>query len=198
MVMGKEHVMRARALRVAAVVLVTMAASVAAAEAQAPRVELSGGYQYTSVPDFNFAAGWFGDVTANISDVLGIVGEISGAHTTQTEQITSRQSVDVNVSLLTFMGGIRATAHGNRRLVPYMQTLAGAARGSASTDVQAAGFDIAVSETRPALQIGGGVIWMLTPKAGIRAGVDYRAVYFDGGQENEYRVATSAVFAFGK
>jgi hypothetical protein len=184
--------------RVAAFALVAFAASISPAEAQTPRVELSGGYQYAHVPDLDLGGGWVADVTANITDVLGIVGEVSGARTSVTQRINSRQSIDVDFTLLTFMAGIRSASYSNSRVVPFMQVLGGVARGTASAGVPTAGFDVNVSETHPAIQSGGGVIVMLSKTAGIRAGVDYRAVYFEAGRDDEFRFTTTAVVAFGK
>ena len=186
------------AVRIAALVIAASAASLTPAAAQTPKVELSGGYQYTHVPDLNFAIGWFGDATANINDLFGIVGEVSGARTTETVQVNSRQSVDVDLTLLTYMGGIRTASHINTHAVPFVQVLVGGARVGGGANVPSTSFNIGVSESHPAVQWGGGVLLMLTPKVGIRAGADYRAVYFDGGRESEFRVASGVVVALGR
>ena len=48
------------------------------------------------------------------------------------------------------------------------------------------------------MQSGGGVLLMIAPRIGIRLGADYRAVLFEGGQENEFRVASGVVVALGR
>ena len=178
--------------------MVATAGLMTPAAAQTPKVEASVGYQYTHVPDLNFAAGWVGDVTANVNDLFGIVGEVSGAQTTQTEQISSRQSVDVSLRLLTYMGGVRVASHINPKVVPFVQVLMGSARFSGTANVPTTTFNLGMSESHFAMQSGGGVLLMINPRVGIRVGADYRAVVFEGGQENEFRVASGVVVALGK
>jgi hypothetical protein len=146
----------------------------------------------------NFGLGWSGDVTANVTDLWGIVGEVSGAHTSMTQFVSPRQSVDVNLSLMTFMGGVRIASHINPRFVPFVQVLGGVARASGGTNVPTIGFNVGVSSTQPALQWGGGVLVMIKRNLGVRAGADYRAVYWEGGRENEFRIGSGIVVAFGQ
>jgi hypothetical protein len=189
---------RSAAVRIGAIAIATVALSMTPAAAQTPAVEVSGGYQYTHVPDLNLAVGWFGDVAANINDAFGVVAEVSGAHTTMTERVSSSQSVDVELTLLTYMGGIRAASHANPKVVPFVQFLAGGARLSGGAAVPSTSFNVSVSESRPATQLGGGVLLMLTNRVGIRVGADYRTVFFDGGRENEFRAESGVVVALGR
>lgn len=196
--MRTPGVARVVSVRIGVLAIAAIASSMTLAEAQTPKVEVSGGYQYTRVPDLNLGVGWFGDVAANLGDLFGVVGEVSGARTTMTEQVNSRQSVDVNLTLLTYMGGVRVASHINTKVVPFVQVLAGGARISGEAAVPTTAFNVSLSESHPALQWGGGVLLMVSRTVGIRVGADYRAVFFDGGRENEFRVGSGVVLAFGR
>jgi opacity protein-like surface antigen len=110
-------------------------------------------------------------------------------------------SVEATVRLHTFMGGVRVAARTHPKVVPFGQVLLGAARVSGG--VTASGPAVSVieatdSDTRFALQIGGGVNLMTSGNFGVRLGVDYRRIFVSDAGENEFRVAAGVVIPIGK
>ena len=171
----------------------------APAAAQTPAAELSAGYQFTRVPDVNLPLGWYVDVSGNIAPTFAIVGEVAGAYKTETLTL-GNSSVDTNLKLHTFLGGVRVAARANPKVVPFGQVLLGAARLSGG--VTASGPAVSVlatdSDTEFALQIGGGVNLMTSGNLGVRLGADYRRIFISDGGENEFRLVAGVVIPFGK
>jgi opacity protein-like surface antigen len=128
--------------------------------------------------------------------MFAIVGEVAGAYKSETMAVGT-SSVDATVNLHTFMGGVRVSARTHPKVVPFGQVLLGAARVSGG--VTASGpavpvIEVSDSDTRFALQIGGGVNLMTSGNFGVRLGVDYRRIFVSDAGENEFRVAAASSF----
>jgi hypothetical protein len=142
-----------------------------AAAQDGPKVELSGGYNWlTAKPSdedewTKFPAGWYFDVAGNVNNSVGIVGQITGNYKTFDDEDVD----NFKVKLHTFMAGVRGSSAG--RVRGFGQFLVGAAKLKGSVP----GFS--VSETDPAIQLGGGVNVMGSSNIGFRAGVDYLRVF---------------------
>jgi opacity protein-like surface antigen len=182
-----------------AVVLPFVTASPAAA--QEPAGELSVGYQFTHAgggddEGVNFPLGWYVDFAKSIRPMFQVVGEVSGAHKSEGDEFED-VSGNVSLNLLTFMGGVRVASHNNPKVTPFGQVLFGAARTTASAEASAGGASISFddSESAFAMQIGGGVNAMVTPKVGVRVGVNYLRLFGDL-SENLFRVSGGIVIPF--
>ena len=84
------------------IVLLCLAAPVSAQDR--PAGEIAGGYSYLRdvTDDLNIPGGWFLAGGLNVTDIVAVVGEVSGAHKTEQEF-----GLEVNADLYTFMGGVR-------------------------------------------------------------------------------------------
>ncbi len=86
------------------------------------------------------------------------------------------------------------------RIVPFAEVLAGAAHLRWSTDP--ATPDITDTDTKFALQPGGGVTVLLTENVSVRAAVDYRRIVFTEDDEfeednSQVRAIAGVVFGWG-
>jgi opacity protein-like surface antigen len=171
----------------------------APAAAQTAATELSGGYQFTRTPDLNLPPGWYVDVAGNVAPMFAIVGEVAGAYKSETMAVGT-SSVDATVNLHTFMGGVRVAARTHPKVIPFGQVLLGAARvsGGVTASGPVSVIEATDSDTRFALQIGGGVNLMTSGNFGVRLGVDYRRIFVSDAGENEFRVAAGVVIPIGK
>jgi opacity protein-like surface antigen len=163
-----------------------------------PVVETSAGYAFMrdTTMEENFPAGWYFSAGANLNQWFGLTGEVTGAH----KQLAGIAPVSVKANLYTVMGGPRFFfKHG--RIVPFAEVLAGAAhlRWKAET---AGTPGAAVTDTKFALQPGGGVTVLLTPSVSVRGAVDYRRIVFTDADEfdednSQVRVMAGMVFGWG-
>jgi opacity protein-like surface antigen len=183
--------------------------AIPAAAQSTPRGEISAGYQLLGAKgdiDETLEKGWYADVAGNIGRIFSVVFQVSGNYKTFEEAetiggITANVSVDLKVH--EFMGGIRASARGNRTITPFAQFLAGGVHGAAdvSGSVVAAGQTFFSTNTSDSgtdfgWQLGGGVNFQVSESIGIRFAADYLRVAGDGDDLNGYRVAIGAVFPF--
>lgn len=195
--------------RVVGICGAVLAVSMSAAAQDAPRAEVSAGYQLLGVRsgvDETLEKGWYADVAGNFGRFFGVVFQVSGNYKTFEETeifqgITSTFSVDLKVH--EFMGGIRVNARPNRTVTPFGQFLVGGV--NASTEVSGAvtgggqtffSTSSSDSSTDLGLQAGGGVNFLLTDTFGIRAAADYIRVFGDEDDLNAFRFAVGAVFPF--
>jgi len=167
-----------------------------AAAQDAPKGELSGGYHFFSGKgegddeDWeNFAKGWYVDVAGNLTNSVGIVGQVSGNY-------KHFDDGDFDFNIHTFMGGLRGSSQGPVRA--FGQVLLGAANLKASDNIDS------VSETDFAIQLGGGVNVMGSGNVGLRVGADYvRILAKDDGElssgedVNGFRFVVGVVFGLG-
>jgi hypothetical protein len=123
-------------------------------------------------PDSNLPVGFFADVAVRGTDTLNVVGEIGRSSRSVTEF-----GVPVTLSVTTYQAGVRAIGR-MPGLAVFGQSLVGLAQFAGSAAVP--GFNVSTSMNAVALQVGGGIIVPITPRVGVRTGIDYR-----------YAVATS-------
>jgi hypothetical protein len=167
-----------------------------AAAQDTPRVEVSGGYNFftgkaSGDDDWEkFAKGWYADVAGNVTETIGIVGQVTGNYKT-IEDIEG----DFDLKIHTYMFGVRGSSPG--RVRGFGQVLFGAANLKGSVP----GFS--VSETDPAFQVGGGVTVLNTGNVGFRAGVDYLRIMakddgevLEGDSVNGFRFNVGVVIGF--
>jgi hypothetical protein len=172
-------------------ILLALSVLVLAAPAAAqdvPRVEVSGGYNFLRVFDDalgdekNFPAGWYADVSGNVTPMFAIVGAVFGTYKT----------IEVfDLSAHGFMGGIRINSRANARVVPFGEILGGAIRSA----TEGGGLD--ESETDGLLQLGGGVNLMARPNVGVRLSADYLRVFEEDEGTNVFRFGAGIVLGFG-
>jgi opacity protein-like surface antigen len=166
------------------------------ARAQNDAGEFSAGWQVLHFEEETFSRGWYADVLGNLTDSLGVVGEVSGHYRTidETRQVGS---VPVNVSadlrIHSFMGGIRFSARQNQQIVPFGQALFGLVHGSAGGRTFT--VDESESDSDAAFALGGGVNVRMTDILALRFAASYFRVIEDGAS-NSVRFAVGAVFPF--
>ncbi len=158
------------------------------ATAQTSRIEVTGGYQTVRVLDQTLPLGWSADCAANLDAAWSIVGEASAAHKTERDE---NLGFDVDLSLHAFGAGARWSSRAGRRIIPFLQVLAGAVRARAKAVVL--GVQIGDSSTRFTLQPGGGVNVRVTDALGLVGQIDYRRIFLDEEEDgesgrNEFRI----------
>lgn len=167
-----------------------------AAAQDAPAADVSAGYQFLSGKGENedewenFPQGWYVDAAANVTNSVGVVGQVSGNYKHFDDD-------DFDLRLHTFMGGVRVSSPG--RVRGFGQFLVGGANFKASDDIDS------VSETDLAIQMGAGVTIMGSGNVGLRVGADYLRVIakddgeLSGGEDvNGLRVVVGVVFGLGQ
>jgi opacity protein-like surface antigen len=165
-----------------------------------PLVETSAGYAFmrdTTIEE-DFPVGWYFSAATNLNHWFGLTGEVSGAH----EKLTGIAPVSVKANLFTFMAGPRFFVR-RGRIVPFAEVLAGAAHLRWKPTEPAGTPDAAVTDTKFALQPGGGVTVLLTRNVSVRGAVDYRRIVFTGSDEfeednSQVRVIVGMVFGWAR
>ena len=174
------------------------------ARAQNSAGEFSGGWRVLHFEEETFSQGWYADLVGNLTDMVGVVGEVSGHYRTIDETVVSGGvpvSVSADLRIHSFMGGIRVSARQNPRIVPFGQALLGLVHGSASVEGSAtvAGRTFTVDESESdsdmALELGGGVNLGMSDNFAVRFGVSYFRVIEDDAS-NSVRFAVGVVFPF--
>jgi opacity protein-like surface antigen len=174
------------------------------ARAQNNANEFSGGWRLLHFEEETFPLGWYADVLGNLTDSLGVVGEVSGQYKTIDEtRMVGAFPLDVstNLQIHSFMGGIRYSARQNPQIVPFGQALFGLVHGSASVEGSATvggrtfTVDESESDTDAALELGGGVNLRITDNITVRfAGSYFRVIEEDA--SNSIAFAAGVVFPF--
>lgn len=177
---------------------------------ETPAIDVSGGYQLLDIGgdvDETFGKGWYAEVAGNVTSIIGLVFNVGGSYKSLSETATIngvRTSATADLNLHQFMGGVRFNARTVRRVTPFGHVLAGGIRSAGDVSATVGGQSFAVeggSDTNLGMVAGGGVDFMLTDNAGIRAGADYVRVYPSDDEDegtNVVRIAVGAVFAFGR
>jgi len=196
-------------LRILVLCLAAVGIAVPASAQSAPKVELSGGYQFLTFSvegeSESMPAGWYFDVAGNLTPMLGIVFQIGGNYKTFEESftvggITATATADFKVH--EFLGGVRLNLRRpNSPIVPFGQVLVGAINGSvevtASTTIPGMApitFNEEDSGTNFGLEAGGGVNFSLTDAFGLRVGADYLRAFEDEAGANLFRFHVGVVF----
>lgn len=166
-------------MRLVAIALTMTAVASLPAQAQTTQTpEFSAGYQFTHFPDTNVPGGWYADYAVPVNSMWAAFGEVNGAY---------KEGDKLHV----YGGGVRYVERRNPQVVPFGQILAGAATFSGGGDTQ----------TKFALQIGGGVNIPVNDMWDVRVGADYRRVFIgedQGGGENEFRFVVGIVLPIGQ
>lgn len=176
--------------------LLSSSATLRAQEAAAPPLpigEIAGGYAFVQHSDDNYH-GWIFSGAANLSEWLGIVGEITGVYNTNKYQVPSL--LTQNNRLYTYMAGPRFFATAGR-VVPFGQFLAGGANESVSEE---GASTYSRSDNYLAIQPGGGVTILISDHVGVRVGVDYRLLFMPSDSdmnEHDFRLTTGFTFGWG-
>jgi hypothetical protein len=180
-------------MRVGLMVAVLALAAAAPAVAQVtPAVEIGLGYAFLRDEEIeeDFPLGWYADIAGNLTNSLGLVGEIGGSYKT-VESGLGDDTLDVGLSVHTAMGGLRLTHRGDGANF-FLQVLAGAARGSVEF------LDESESVTDFALQPGIGLELGTGGSVGFRVGADYRRVFSDPEGVNQWRATAGFVIRVGE
>jgi hypothetical protein len=174
------------------------------------RAEVSGGWRLLHIngsegeDSINVPKGWYVDVAVHMNDTFSIVGDVGGNYKSieETETFSGvSATARGDVSVHTFMGGVRIRASQNPRLVPFGQVLFGGANGKADLQVTTTVggqtvtlIDESESSTDAALSVGGGVN-VSAGSIGVRAQVDWlKIIEEDSG--NAFRFAIGIVIPF--
>ena len=174
------------------------------ARAQNDAGEFSAGWQVLHFEEETFSRGWYADVLGNLTDSLGVVGEVSGHYRTIDEtRLVAGVPVDVSADLRihSFMGGIRFSARQSQQIVPFGQALFGLVHGSAAVEGSATvggrtfTVDESESDSDAAFALGGGVNVRMTDILALRFAASYFRVIEDGAS-NSVRFAVGVVFPF--
>lgn len=173
--------------RIAVVLAVLFAATFAAAQ-NSEKVEVFGGYQFTSV-DFKGAIdrqsfnGWNADVAARVAKNVSAVADFSGAYKGDIE------GSGVDAKIHSFLFGPRVSVTSGK-LTPFAQVLFGVSH------LNAEGPDGA-SVNKFGMTLGGGVDYSIGRNVAWRvAKVDYFMIHADSENLNNVRIATGIVFKF--
>lgn len=178
--------------RVLSLACVGVVFTVPAAAQQVPSVVVSGGYeQFRGFgPPPNSAerwGGWYADVASPVRTSVAIVGEVTEHRNTfdqtfEPGSLLTRVHVDSRFRL--FLGGVRAAARHRRGVVPFVQALAGVAvasgKGTAEGNFGIGTQTASSSETRGAMEIGGGVDVMPMRRIGFRLSANYLRLVVEG------------------
>ena len=176
----------------------------------APRAEFSAGWRLLNIPDAvgteseTMPLGWYADVAGNLTPMFAVVGEVGGNYKNFDDvlaELGANVNVDVNVSVHTFMGGVRFTARQNQAFTPYVQALFGLAHAKSDVEgqVTVAGRTISINESMSdsefAFDADGGVNFRLSDALALRVGAGYlRVGGSDGG--NAFRFGAGVVIPF--
>jgi hypothetical protein len=140
--------------------------------ASTPTYELSGGYQFTHVPDQNFAFGVNVDGTRHFTNKLGMTAELGWSHDSD-----EAFGIDFSTNLINLGVGPRWTGFGSGKTWPYAQVLVGAAIVRNSLDDGTS--DASDSDTSFMIQPGVGATFVAGDGWGLFGQVDYRRTFFD-------------------
>ena len=163
-------------------------------DAEATRAgEVAGGYQFMRDRDLgeDFPSGWFVSGAGYLTDRIAIVGEVAGSRWSETN---SDFDLIATVDVITFLAGVRLRLE-RGPVVPFVQLLAGGARGRAT--LSGLGAESSESATGLAIQPGGGVDVLLNDRMAARATFDYRRISFESQTTNQIRVAVGVVMGIG-
>jgi len=176
--------------------------------AQDSRGEFSAGYHALHVggdPDgTTLGKGWYADVAGNLGQYLAVVGEVAGSYKSDDESrviqgITYTGSADLSIH--TFMGGLRVRYPQNPMIVPFGQILFGGSHQKLSTELKASGaggtltFNDDVGDNSGTMALDGGVDVKFNDSVGARVSIGYMRFFADPGT-NGFRVNVGVVVPF--
>jgi hypothetical protein len=164
------------------VLVVGLLASTAFA-ADYPKVEIFGGFQYSGLEGYPNASGVNFAATENLTEWLGITGDLGAAYTSQFGLARSNYTY-------TFGPTISLRAH--KAYTPFVHALIGGDHASAGLNGSAA------TGNGLALLVGGGIDWKIAPHFAVRVPqVDWMIVHGSAGTSTKnYRVCFGVVARF--
>ncbi len=159
-------------------------------------MEIAAGYSYLDDDIFPetggaFELGWILSGCANLNRGLGVVGEVNAQYKTVGAPEVLGAPFDADLGLLGVHVGLRYAHRSGGLVTPYIQGLAGVTRAS----VEVAG--IREVEDDFSVQPGAGVVFQLSDSVGLGLGADYRLVFGEEDQRNEFRAHAELVFGIG-
>lgn len=184
---------------------VLLCALAAPAAAQSTNYALAGGYQFLRNDGQNLTRGGFGEFEFHIDGPLSLIGQVGSSFGEIHEQETVtgvRVTVDGNMTITSYLTGLRVAARRESRVSPFFDLLAGYVHGSASATATTAfagrtiTADASEASTQAGLQIGGGANIFVTPKVGVQVAVAYLGILFEDDVSNALRVASGIVIKF--
>lgn len=153
----------------------------------------------------SFPLGWYGDVSFNLGSEFALVGDVSGAYKSiEVSETVINTTVNSNadITIHTFMGGLRYSLRQSPQFVPFAQVLFGVAHGSLDLEqsvITPGRPTMSLSESDSsnefAFELGGGVTMPATESIDLRIGVSYLRIGADDGG-NAVRASVGAVFTF--
>ena len=157
----------------------------AAAQDDAPKVEVAGGWNYMGLR-FNeseewqhFYKGGFGEVAVNLNNRWGVVGNVGYDQKTVTDV-----SGDIDAKVTPYLFGVRMSSRRNEANTPFLQFLAGATRIKLSQGSEN------ITQTTFTWQAGGGINIKVNDVVGARVGGDYLRIQ---GKDNSQITGDEAV-----
>jgi outer membrane immunogenic protein len=165
----------------------------------APAFDLGGNYTYVRVNaapgdcgciNMQGGSGW---ASYNLSRSLGVVGEVAVQHASNIAPLSA------DLTLTSFLGGVRYKVKPARVFIPFVQVLIGGAH--ASGDMAPGAPGIPGSANAFAMTAGGGLDIRLSERFAVRAfQADYYYTRFTNGvndHQNNLRLGVGLVLRFG-
>jgi hypothetical protein len=161
-----------------------------------PAMEIAGGYSYLwddTFPDSDgaYPLGWILSGCANLNRKIGVVGEVSAQYKSQDALAELGAPFNVDLGLLGVHAGLRYTHRHAGFVTPYVQALAGVTRSSVDL------ADFRTVEDDFSIQPGVGLVVRLSDSVGLGLGGDYRLVFGEESQRNQFRFHADLVFGIG-
>ena len=161
-----------------------------------PAIEIAAGYSYLRDDTFpesdgSYPLGWILSGCANLNRKVGVVGEVSAQYKSEDALDDFGAPFNVDLGLLGVHAGLRYTLRHAGFVTPYVQALAGVTRSS----VDLAG--LREVEDDFSIQPGAGLVVRLSDSVGLGLGGDYRLVFGEENQRNQFRLHADLVFGIG-
>ena len=186
-----------------------------AAAQTTPAIEVAGGYGVLRDAELEetFLLGWFASGGWNVTDWLAIVGEVGGQHTRSDFEFSGTVIGERQLDVYTLLAGPRYLRR-FPRVIPFLHFLVGAARVKSDFEANDRFFglvqldpfladsllrELLITQTKPALQVGGGVSFPVGARLSVRLATDYRRVFDAFGRDlNQFRLSSGVVVGFGQ
>src|SRR5687768_14850319 len=157
-----------------------------------PRVELFGGYSFTSEdgdPENTNLHGWNTSVAVNLNEHVAVRGDVSGFH-------RSEGNSDISKYLVVF--GPQFSYRTDSRVRLFARPLFGFAHFKSESELPGLPSPISFSENAFAMAFGGGVDVRVNKHLMVRLGqFDYQPTFFGDARQDNFRFSAGLVFTFG-
>ena len=162
-----------------------------------PRAEMFGGYSYLGSGGQGFN-GFHGQFNHNLSERLGLTGDVSGAYAGQSVNVSGLGGASAHTRTYTFLFGPTLSYRKIDKFVPFAHILPGISHGTTSAQTSIAGgpsINVSTSGTGFGLALGGGLDYELNSSWAIRpVQIDYVSVNAGTGHANAFRYAAGIVY----